>query len=916
MLDNLNRRASEAQDRADTLFLLFAMTLILAHSPVEDSRAFIFLVNAVRHGSANAEEVLYRFAQGLQQEIPSDINVQAILKTSMLRGSVIASEDLRSLNPVLHATTLHELRCNYGGVGVPVFQDVTSIFTTATLDALINSKNGRVDNFLVETSDGKHRQGLLHVAAGCGFQDIVVRLLTHHHASVDKRNTHGETALLVACRSGQAAVSQCLMDHGASVSIASASGESPLHWLCSFDDQDISCIASRMCALGANIDAQAEAQEYSGLHYNEGTALDRAVAQTNSTAVHVLLRLGATVSVSSLATACASLSTSVLRALLETRSMRIGAADRKSIGRGLLRSLILHGSRMTFVAHQGPRYRDALQETIRALCAHGADCSEVDDDGTSALFLAVSLNRLDIVKCLIEREFLHDINEARSSDHRTALHEAIAICSVTIFELLLQHGADFKQLLGPWNVLHLCSRSRDDAAIQLASRLLSLGLEVDLTTEPYETPFYAAVLCKSYALADFLLSNGARLDSTFSRAYGFIMEASYTLLGFIVRCNFERDIECLQYVLKHLRPHCREDTMACPSRSWTILHIVASVPKEYRDDETNRVMLMCLMEWLYGENGAKIVNCQNTDEQTALHVAIWNSNVNVVEQLLVAGADPHILDKLGRSPRAVARYLRQQATRTTEFASYSKPYVLIDDMIDGYALEANHPSHSTVHLAEEIGALELGVAATFRLKMTDSHFEYVDDTPPTAHIETIVIMSQDQISRTRVLLRRVLPTKVIQIVIGLAGFDEIQVLTRRVEDVEVRATSTARNETLYLTSAPVTGERLIALVIATDSRDQGDTSTREHRGTYDHSSSWFEVGLLRGETEFGVRYRVQANVHGVPEFTRHQNVWDANHALVACAQRGDRIGLWAVAQYPGWSNVVSEAGIVTYINPA
>jgi len=416
VLDDLHRIASEAQDNADTFFLLFAMTLILAQSPAEDPRAFAFLVNAARHGSANAEQVLYRFAQGLHQEIFSDIDAHAILKNSMLRGSVVASEDLRNMDPNLYAATLHEIRCSYGIVDIP---EVKSMFTSATLDALINSKNGQVDDVGVETTADKHEQGLLHVAAGCGMHDIVVRLLTHYHASVDKRNSRGETALLVACRSGYAAISQSLMDHG-------ASGETPLHWLCSFDDQDISDLASKMCALGANIDARAEMLEHSPLLYGECTALDLAVARMSGTAVHALLRLGATVSDSSLATACVWLSTDILRALLEARFTRSGPTNQNLIGQKLLRDLIRHGSRFTLIERQGPRYRDALEETLRVLCTHGVDCSEIGDDVISALFFAVSFNRLDIVKCLIKPEFLHDINQARSSDHRTAL------CSVPI----------------------------------------------------------------------------------------------------------------------------------------------------------------------------------------------------------------------------------------------------------------------------------------------------------------------------------------------------------------------------------------------------------------------------------------------------------------------------------------------------
>lgn len=70
------------------------------------------------------------------------------------------------------------------------------------------------------------------------------------------------------------------------------------------------------------------------------------------------------------------------------------------------------------------------------------------------------------------------------------------------------------------------------------------------------------------------------------------------------------------------------------------------MPKEQRDDE---------------------------DEQTALHFAVWTANLNAAEQLLAAGADPYILNKLGRNPRVTALSLRQQATRTKELESYSVP---------------------------------------------------------------------------------------------------------------------------------------------------------------------------------------------------------------------------------------------------
>jgi ankyrin repeat protein len=81
-------------------------------------------------------------------------------------------------------------------------------------------------------------------------------LITQKGMDVNEKNDQGETALLCACRAGQAAlVGLLLKKYKADASIAAKNGETPLHWLLSFSDKYIEFVAAGLIANGANINA-------------------------------------------------------------------------------------------------------------------------------------------------------------------------------------------------------------------------------------------------------------------------------------------------------------------------------------------------------------------------------------------------------------------------------------------------------------------------------------------------------------------------------------------------------------------------------------------------------------------------------------------------------------------------------------
>ncbi|TYJ52592.1 hypothetical protein B9479_006800 [Cryptococcus floricola] len=116
----------------------------------------------------------------------------------------------------------------------------------------------------------------------------------------------------------------------------------------------------------------------------------------------------------------------------------------------------------------------------------------------------------------------------------------------------------------------------------------------------------------------------------------------------------------------------------------------------------------------------------------------------------------------------------------------------------------------------------------------------------------------------------------------------------------------------YMVSAPLERDASAVkeIVVATESKDQGWSSFPENHGTYDVTSSWFDLTLLRDGKEVpNTRLDVQHNVHAGKEFKLHTNTIPSTHPFVKEMQKGDCITLWARALYPKWENHVQRASI-------
>lgn len=110
--------ASQQEQRkiARTLFIYF---LEVDHNPDE---ALKWLLSSAESGDAIVQPIIYRMYTALGAAIPDQVPVTEWLCQGALRGSPVALEDLKILDPARYIDARRTLNCKYGGMGIDVLQ--------------------------------------------------------------------------------------------------------------------------------------------------------------------------------------------------------------------------------------------------------------------------------------------------------------------------------------------------------------------------------------------------------------------------------------------------------------------------------------------------------------------------------------------------------------------------------------------------------------------------------------------------------------------------------------------------------------------------------------------------------------------------------------------------------------------------
>lgn len=230
----------------------------------DEVKATRWLAAAWRAKHPLAGAYTYRIARAIDAKLGNPAQVEELLELMAIRGSRIALQDLAALSPSRYDRTKKTVRDVLAGTGADFFFQKNMLhgfnhgswmMTFSNIPILLQNF-GRL-NRVADYTANKRGDRILHIAASCGQTEAIEALLGRFDVlQVNQLNDQGETPLLCACRAGQKGTVLWLTEHGADASVAANNGEAPLHWLISFDNEDVYTVGKALIRAGAKVTAK------------------------------------------------------------------------------------------------------------------------------------------------------------------------------------------------------------------------------------------------------------------------------------------------------------------------------------------------------------------------------------------------------------------------------------------------------------------------------------------------------------------------------------------------------------------------------------------------------------------------------------------------------------------------------------
>ncbi|KAK3306073.1 serine/threonine protein kinase [Chaetomium strumarium] len=442
--------------------------------------------------------------------------------------------------------------------------------------------------------------GLLHLAAVQGRLGALQYLHAKYLSDINLKNqSHGDTVLTLACRTGRFDMVMWCLENGADPNGADYCEESPLHCITAFSESEMDRIVARLVEAGADIEKHSEASrsdirgivaDWEDSFSITLTPLGRAVLKQSLPAVRVLLKHGASPTLKRVYRNRANQSAVELAAVLTLPDILAELLRHTDDGDDVFDECEMldaaHTSRITpydslslhsRLVRCGVRYKDSLDRTLRILHERsnkkrlGHDNQPKHPAGKH-LCEEIRLGNADIVSSLLRLG-----HSASGSPGFRPLVAAVQANNVEIFHLLLAHDPslltttssldpDTSTSIGTStstsaSLLHVLAqrpphRPRD---LAIASHLLSHTSNRSIpayTVTPHQpSPLVLAILNGFYKLADLLVTQDkqAAASLSFCRRPAPRLSAprEYTLLGWLLRSQTSSSLRAIRY-LSHL----------------------------------------------------------------------------------------------------------------------------------------------------------------------------------------------------------------------------------------------------------------------------------------------------------------------------------------------------------------------------
>lgn len=668
--------------------------------------AFDFITRAARKGLIYAKSLSYKLRKFKEShfrhfpEVPAnqeDLPGSDIATTEELTneeagwlyeaatvGSTSALLDLEKADHALFEDALRTLQqCRLGGIQHLSMWTTLDTAYSQSINRLTaapkSSQEGFIETLTREEDDENQwiyagpeigrDISFLHAACAKDTRNAVLTALNRGDAVDSTFSPGGETPLLLACINGSIETVKTLLDHGANPCIADVAGETPLHWLSSFDAEIIPHVARLLCrdvkqlaltAVGSFLVAEGYCME---LGLSSGTPLHRAVGKRNIHAVRALLELGAdplaidSYGVTSVGRAAQFHLAEILE-LLHSKASSCIPNQNHGTDLRLFNFAINAAPPLQQVNIHGKNWHKEMERTLNLLLNLGENLYSYGGED-NFLRNAIGVGNHRMVKFLLESGAMDHIN---TFDIKfggfPALYHAVEFGNTDIFTTLLESGADTSTLFVPdilrqagtmlfmdnrpnrSTYLHVCAEAGSSPFF--VRTFLNCGVPVNQPDADWHTAFFLAVRAGYTDIASILLEHGANVKEVLD---------GRTLVGQLAKEGFSLPRDRFQYLLSKLPDNQAVKFLVAPRARQSIFHLLAQDSRTIRQPSWARDLLRFFLDQVKHH---EILDIQDVHLNTALHFAIESSNIEVLIALLEAGANPNLQNHDNKTPLALA----------------------------------------------------------------------------------------------------------------------------------------------------------------------------------------------------------------------------------------------------------------------
>lgn len=552
----------------------------------------------------------------------------------------------------------------------------------------------------------KNRKGdtPLHIAAGAGCFDTVSYLLERGVAEIDGLNLEKETPLQCACKSNNLELIDLLIQRGADPKKMAPnfydnlsadlkyrlSGNSQLH---------ISCEKGKMDEVRILLEkgANTEGKNFNGntpLHLacmNGNLAIIQMVAE-KTTEVDAVNKAGET----PLHIACSKGNADAVKILIAKES-DVNKAKEDDFGNTSL------------ISACGPNGNLAL---VKLLVEKGAQTSQSNKKGDTALHLAAMNNNAPIVEYLAPRCDIEAMNKTKE----TPLAKAASRGNMSVIDLLLLYGADPRKIPAPISdnmqpavkdklintPLHAACKAGN---LETVKQLLAKGAQVDLINLEGDTPLHYLAQQRDAAILSLLAPKSSRINQ--ENQHGFTPLHRFCTHG--NTAGAEILLNNLADVNKVSSSGSTPMHYACgtfASEELVKLLFAKGADLQAKDNQKNTCLHLAaknghlFLAEFFLKNGFKEIDALNNEGLTPLAEAALHKRVEIIDLLLKYKADrskikPDIFSSL--PPDVQQRVLGNSPLHVACMQGNAEAVNAL--LEQGGADLANHDGNTPLHLA-------------------------------------------------------------------------------------------------------------------------------------------------------------------------------------------------------------------------